>query len=93
MTAVEASADRVAPGVTGRVRTPIGVWLPFRMTDVEEGRGWSWEVAGIGATGHVVTGTGPASCRLELSVPWPAAPYVAVLRIALGRIKRMAEDD
>jgi hypothetical protein len=89
--AVIASASSVAAGVTGKVQTPVGIWLPFQITEVDAGRSWGWDVAGIAATGHEVIATGPASCRLEFSVPWPAAPYVAVLRPGLRRVKRLAE--
>ena len=33
--AVETEADRVAEGVTGRVQTIAGIWLPFQITTVE----------------------------------------------------------
>lgn len=88
---VAADELRVAAGIAGKVQTSVGVWLRFEITEVDPGRAWGWKVAGIPATGHAVTPTGPSSCRLEFSVPWLAAPYVAVLRIGLRRVKRLAE--
>ena len=88
---VEADARHVAVGVTGRVQTPVGMWLPFEITTVVPGRAWDWKVAGIAATGHRLDRTGASSCRLEFSVPWAAVPYMVVLRRALHRVKHLAE--
>ncbi|MBT8201951.1 MAG: hypothetical protein HKN74_00645 [Acidimicrobiia bacterium] len=88
---VESAAARVATGVEGRVQTVAGLWLPFTIGDVTPGHFWAWEVAGIGATGHRVTPLADAECRAEFTAPWPAAPYLAVLRISLHRLKSLAE--
>jgi uncharacterized protein YndB with AHSA1/START domain len=90
VSAVEADADEVAPGVTGRVRTPVGVWLPFTITDVVPGRAWDWRVGGVPATGHVLTETGEATCRVEFTAPSVAAPYLPVLRAGLRRLDAIA---
>lgn len=89
--AVRADAARVAPGVTGRVQTPLRIWLPFEITAVEDGRSWHWEVAGRPSTGHVVKQLGPQRCRVEFSVSGWLAPYLVVIRVALHRIRRLAE--
>ncbi len=89
--AVESGADRVAQGVTGRVQTVAGVWLPFQITTVDEGRAWGWEVSGIAATRHRVTAVDDAWCRVEFSTPWPTAPYLAVLQRALTKLQDLAE--
>ncbi len=88
---VSADAVEAGPGVTGQVRTVVGVRLPFEITDWVPGREWAWKVAGIPATGHLVESLGPSSTRVTFTVPWPAAPYVAVLGIALRRLRRIAE--
>jgi hypothetical protein len=45
ITAVDVVADRIRPGVTGRVRGPLGVPLPFLVDEVDEAtRQWSWSV-------------------------------------------------
>ena len=90
--AVEADGDRVASGVRGRVQTPLGFWLPFEITEVDEGRSWTWRVAGVPATGHRVVANDSAGCRLEFTAPIVAAPYVAVLRAGLRRVRRLSED-
>ena len=88
--AVRAQASTVAPGVVGRVQTPVRLWLPFEITEVAPGSSWEWKVAGVPATGHRITPT-PSGCRVEFSVPALLAPYVLVLRSGLGRLKRLAE--
>jgi hypothetical protein len=77
-------------GATGSVRTVVGVSLPFEVTAFEPGRRWAWRVAGIAATDHRVDPLGPERCRIGFGVPWPAAPYLAVCRLAIARITRLA---
>jgi len=89
VSAVEPTDARIGPDSTGRVRTAVGVWLPFAVTDWDEGRSWSWRVAGLPATGHRVEPTA-TGCRVSFDVPAVAAPYLVVCRIALGRIDRLA---
>jgi uncharacterized protein YndB with AHSA1/START domain len=77
-------------GSTGTVTTLVGVDLPFEITDVVEGRSWSWKVAGVAATSHVVEALAADRCRSGFGVPLPAAPYLAVCALALRRIERLA---
>jgi polyketide cyclase/dehydrase/lipid transport protein len=45
ITGVDVAADRIGPGITGRVRGPLGVPLPFLVDEVDEAtRQWSWSV-------------------------------------------------
>jgi hypothetical protein len=88
--AVEADAGEVAAGVTGRVQTIVGLWLPFEITSVEPGRAWHWKVAGIAATGHEVSPIEDSRTRVTFTVPWTLAPYRMVLRAALSRIDALA---
>ena len=87
-------SESLSAGATGSVQTVLGPWLPFR---VEHWRvdgslmSWSWRVAGVPATEHVVLSRGPSRCRVEMSVPWWAVSYLAVVRVALTRIRRQAE--
>ena len=75
-------------GATGRVRTPVGVELPFTITEFEDGRRWAWSVAGVPATAHAVQPDGNG-CRASMSAPWWAPAYLPVLAIALARIDEM----
>ena len=43
-------------GATGRVRTPLGVALPFTITEFEDGRRWAWSVAGVRHRARCPTG-------------------------------------
>ncbi len=90
--AVETATERVAPGAVGRVKTAAGFWLPFEITAVEPGRAWDWKVAKIPATGHAVIPLGPTRSRATFSAPWLVAPYMLVLRVGLGRVRRLAEE-
>jgi uncharacterized protein YndB with AHSA1/START domain len=80
--------DELTLGATGRVRTPIGIELPFTITEFVPGRRWAWAVAGVPATAHAVEPDG-AGCRASMSAPWWAPAYLPVLAIALARIDRM----
>jgi uncharacterized protein YndB with AHSA1/START domain len=84
----ELDGDVLTLGATGRVRTPIGVALPFTITEFEPGRRWAWAVAGIPATSHAVEPDG-TGCRASMSAPFWAPAYLPVLAMALARIDRM----
>jgi uncharacterized protein YndB with AHSA1/START domain len=83
------SGDRIHEGSTGVVVPPIGVPLPFRVTELVEGRRWSWRVAGIPATSHHVEEVGLAG-RVSFGVPLWAPAYLAVCELALRRLERLA---
>lgn len=87
--AVDCGERFVRPGLRGRVRTVMGIWLPFRVRVFEPGRFWDWQVAGVGATGHRVEPAGPDQCRLSFTVPLWATPYRMVCRAALTRIEAL----
>jgi len=86
---VEPAAGVVVAGLRGRVRTRLGLSLPFEITAVEPGRAWRWRVAGVAATGHRVEPLGPMRCRVVFEVPRWAAPYALVCRAALRRLSRL----
>ncbi|MTV24232.1 SRPBCC family protein [Nitriliruptoraceae bacterium ZYF776] len=90
--AVEADPPVVVAGSRGRVRTSVGVWLPFEVTEVDAGHRWAWRVAGVPATGHRVEAT-PAGTRVVFEVPVLAAPYALVCLEALRRIDRLLRTD
>lgn len=87
---VEPTTGRVAAKRRGRVRSAIGVWVPFEITAVEEGRSWNWKVAGIDATGHRVAPT-PGGCNVTFTAPGWAPFYVPVLAISLRRLRLLAQ--
>lgn len=76
-------------GSTGKVLTPVGLSLPFTITEFDEGRHWAWRVAGVPATKHGVL-PDAAGCRVWFSVPVWAPPYLTVCALALKRIDRLA---
>jgi hypothetical protein len=76
-------------GGTGVVTTVLGLRLPFEIT-TQDGERWAWKVAGVPATDHTVQALTPDRCRVGFGVPWPAAPYLAICRVALRRLESMA---
>jgi hypothetical protein len=89
---VECSERYIQLGSKGRVRTAVGLWAPFIVTEMEDGRYWSWKVFGVPATGHRVDRLGKDACRLVFEVPIFAAPYIIVCGIALRRIARILKN-
>jgi hypothetical protein len=87
--AVEPSSGPVTSGATGRVRTIVGMWLPFEITGIEEGTSWSWRVAGIPATGHRVEETG-SGCLVTFSAPIWAPFYRPVLARSLQVLAQLS---
>lgn len=83
---VESAERHIRPGSRGRVRTVVGVELPYEVTHVDPGRSWDWRVAGVPSTGHEVHATTPDRCRVVFTVPWLVAPYAVVVRLALRRL-------
>jgi hypothetical protein len=89
---VAASADRIAPGVTGTVRGPLGMRVAFTVRDVDEAaRTWTWGVR-LGPVrlelDHGVTER-PGGSVTWLRVRGPApvvAAYLPVARLALHRL-------
>ena len=80
-------------GAVGSVRTPVGLWLPFEVTELArrpELASWSWSVAGVPATTHRVRARG-AVCVVELGAPWWAPAYWPVLEIGTRRLAALAE--
>ena len=79
----------LALGSRGRVWTPVGLSLPFVVTEFERGREWAWHVAGVPATRHSVAPDGDG-CRVTFGVPIWAPAYLAVCAVALKRIEDLA---
>lgn len=83
--AVDPADTTVRPGLRGTVTTPVGIRLPFEVTEVEPGRRWTWRVAGVAATDHLVEPDGDG-CLATFRVPVWAPYYAPVCRVALRRI-------
>lgn len=90
VTAVEPSAGQVRAGLTGRVKTVAGPWLPFEITDVVAGESWDWKVAGVRATGHRVLPT-RSGCTVTFTAPIWAPFYLPVLARALRLVERASD--
>ena len=90
--AVDCPTRLVGPGVSGRVQTAVGVWLPFSIAEWVPGRFWSWKVAGVSATGHTVIATDRNSCDAIFTVPRWAPFYLPVCRRALHRLAILAAE-
>ncbi|ADJ15393.1 SRPBCC family protein [Halalkalicoccus jeotgali] len=89
ITDVECRERRVRTGSRGRVRLIGDTWIPFEITYCEAYR-WTWEVAGIPATGHRVEPHN-GCCRAVFEVPLLAAGYAPVCWLALSRIAAAVE--
>ncbi len=89
VTAVRAPNRYLRGGDRGHIRTVLGAWLPFEVSEFDRGHYWRWRVAGIPATGHRVEELTEAQCRLVFEVPVLAAPYAAVCALATRRIERV----
>jgi hypothetical protein len=88
--AVECATRFIGPDSHGRVQTAIGLWLPFQITGWEPDTFWSWTVAGIPATGHRVSATGPDTCDVIWTIPSWAPFYLPVCKTAMRRLARLA---
>lgn len=89
----ELHGSRLRTGATGTVATVFGLRLPFEITTHTDNAQWAWKVAGVPATDHSVAPLGPGRCQVGFGVPWPAAPYLAVCRAALKRLRSTAMRD
>lgn len=89
---VERSAERIAPGVTGRVVGPVGVSVGFVIDDVDDaGRRWSWTVRRgplrVRLHHGVHTDGDGARTWLTVDAPLPVVlGYTPIARFALRRL-------
>lgn len=88
VTRAELDGTALLLGATGRVWTPVGVPLPFVISEFDPGRSWGWDVAGVPATRHDVEHRG-GGCRVWMSAPIWAPVYLPVLQVAVRRIADM----
>lgn len=90
---VQCEDECIRLGSSGRVKTVLGIWLPFEVTDLEPGHSWHWRVGGLPATGHRVEPCAPGQCRLVFQIPWWMAPYGLVCREACRRLAQICAAD
>lgn len=90
---VEASAERLAPGVTGVVHGPLGVRVRFTVEQVDDLlRTWTWRVRSgpVRMTlRHEVLATADGGSATTLTVDGPAwvvLLYPEIARVALARL-------
>ena len=86
---VSCSHRCIGPDSAGRIKTSLGLWVPFTITDYREHQFWSWRIGRIPATGHRLSENDDGTCIVAFDMPWWALPYLLVCRIALSRIKRL----
>ncbi len=89
VTAVE-GPERIGPDSTGRIRTPVGLWLPFEITDYRANDHWNWKVAGRQATTHRIKPAAGGRTTVTFTAPGWALPYVVVLHRGLHRLDALA---
>lgn len=89
--AVDCMDRYIRKGSHGRVKIPLGLWVPFVITDFEDGRSWSWKIWGIHATGHRIEPIDDSRCNIFFAVPVLATPYLIVCWIAIRRIEGMLQ--
>jgi hypothetical protein len=78
----------ITAGSRGRVKTVLGLWLPFFICDYQQSRSWSWRVGHLRATGHTVEPRGDERCLLCFSMPWWAPFYLPVCHLAIKAVGR-----
>lgn len=87
---VDASRRRINKGTTGHVRTPLGVRVPFKVTEYEGEEYWKWDIARVPATGHRV-GRASGKTVVAIEVPLYAAGSAPLCRRALDSLREVAE--
>ncbi len=89
--AVRCEGRYIRAGSKGRIRTALGIWAPFIVTEWVHQQYWSWRVFNIRATGHRIDAIDANCCRLTFEVPLWAGPYVMICKLAAHRIARCLE--
>ncbi|MGD8344546.1 MAG: hypothetical protein PVI38_13530 [Desulfobacterales bacterium] len=89
--AVQSDSRYIRAGSTGHVKTVLGFWAPFAITEWADGQYWSWRVSNIQATGHRIEVIDGKYCKLIFEVPLWASPYAIICKIAADRIARCLE--
>lgn len=83
---------RIGPESAGRIKTALGFWVPFTVTEYRDQHFWAWRIGRFGATGHRLVKNDGNSSTVAFDMPWYAAPYLAVCLVALRRIRRLVDE-
>jgi hypothetical protein len=86
---VSCSDRHIRMGSQGHVFTPIGLRLPFLITEYVHKSYWAWKVAAVRATGHRLTPLGTTACAIAFEMPVYWLPYAIICRIALKKMVRI----
>jgi len=92
VTAVVCRDRFIKKGSCGKVKTRLGIWVPFVITHYEDNRYWAWQIWGIPATGHRIEPLDEYRCSLAFEVPAFAAPYLFICWIAINRIEAIIQN-
>ena len=76
---------------SGRLQTALGLWVPFTITDFEDGHFWSWRIGRIEATGHRVSRHRENQSVVSFTMPWWSTPYLIICMKALDHISKIAD--
>ncbi len=87
---VDSPQRYICSGLQGRLKTAVGIWVSFEITNCEAPVFWDWKVAGFAATGHRLKKLNKNSCELNFELPFAAFPYALICRQAANRIARLA---
>lgn len=86
---VDCIHQQIAKGDCGRVKTIVGFWVPFVITEYKEFSYWYWRVATVKATGHRIIRIDEKNCRVSFDMPWWAIFYLPICYLALRRIEHL----
>jgi hypothetical protein len=89
---VDSPQRYISTGLQGRLKTTIGLWVRFEITNYEAPVYWDWKVSGFKATGHRLKKLSESRCELIFELPLAAFPYALICRQAANRIARIALD-
>ena len=89
--AVDCRETLIRTGLTGRVKTALGIWLSFEITNCLAPHYWHWKVCGVPATGHRLMRRSASQCVLAFEFPAVMFPYALVCRKAANHIAHIAQ--
>ena len=83
---VESSDDIIRLGSSGKIRTTIGLTVPFLIDRFEPGAYWSWKIGPVRATGHRIRPIANECTLVAFEVPLWAPFYLLVCLSAFHRM-------